>query len=261
MKRRCWPGPGLDTLIRRVILRRPEEPIGESAWRTGSLNQPEPGRLLAADLSWYRITSRDAGSDAGHVDSTRNAVSIRHDRFAKRDQGSRRKPAKRLAQVARGRRLARQRQTAAARRDLLEEASGITIPSSHFVLKVILAYLLAVVPLNWLVCRFVLNHREWAWIVVPVVALGFAVGVERVAAHDMGYDTAADEIDLLEIHGDYPRAHLTRLASLYTNGGSRFSDLVPERPDRARLAAGQRPIDPRRGHLDLDLAIISGAGA
>ena len=56
-------------------------------------------------------------------------------------------------------------------RDLLEEASGITIPSSKFVLKVILAYLIAVVPLNWLICRFVLNRREWTWVVVPVVAL------------------------------------------------------------------------------------------
>ena len=89
-------------------------------------------------------------------------------------------------------------------RDLLEKASGITVPSSQFVLKVILAYLLAVVPLNWLVCRFVLNRREWAWIVVPLLALGFAVGVERVAAYDMGYDSACDEIDLLEVHGGYP---------------------------------------------------------
>ena len=34
--------------------------------------------------------------------------------------------------------------------DLLDEASGITIPSSNFVLRVILAYLIAVIPLNWL---------------------------------------------------------------------------------------------------------------
>ena len=122
-----------------------------------------------------------------------------------------------------------------SRRDLLEEASGITIPSSNFVLRVILAYLLAVVPLNWLICRFVLNKREWAWIVVPLVALGFAIGVERVAAHDMGYDTAADEIDLLELHGDYHRAHLTRLVSLYTNGRSHFTVSYPNNPTALAL--------------------------
>ena len=120
-------------------------------------------------------------------------------------------------------------------RDLLEEASGITIPSSRFVLQVIIAYLLAVIPLNWLICRFVLNRREWTWGVVPLVALAFAIGVERLAARDMGYDAACDEIDLLEIHGEYPRAHLTRLASLYTTGRSRFSISYPNDPTALAL--------------------------
>jgi len=112
-------------------------------------------------------------------------------------------------------------------RDLLEEASGITIPSSRFVLRVILAYLIAVVPLNWLICRFILNRREWAWIVVPVVALGFAIAVQRGAAYDMGFESASDEIDLLEIQGDYPRAHLTRFASIYTSGRGSYTISFP----------------------------------
>ena len=143
----------------------------------------------------------------------------------------------RVQPPARRGRLARQCEASRnSANDLLEQASGITIPSSNFVLRVILAYLIAVIPLNWLICRFVLNRREWTWLVVPLVALAFAIGVERVAARDIGYDTAADEIDLLEIHGDYPRAHLTRLVSLYSNGRSRFTDLVSQRPDGARLA-------------------------
>ena len=115
-------------------------------------------------------------------------------------------------------------------RDLLEKASGITIPSSPFVLKVILAYLLAVVPLNWLVCRFVLGRREWAWIVVPLLALGFAVGVERAAAYDMGYDSACDEIDVLEVLGGYPRAHVSRFASLYSTGRAEYTISFPTTP-------------------------------
>ena len=130
--------------------------------------------------------------------------------------------------------------------DLLDQASGITIPSSKFVLRVILAYLIAVIPLNWLICRFVLNRREWTWVVVPLVALAFAIGVERVAARDIGYDTAADEIDLLEIHGDYTRGHLHGLVSLYSNGRSRFTHLLSQRSDGARLAVRQRPLDPGR---------------
>ncbi len=112
-------------------------------------------------------------------------------------------------------------------RDLLEEASGITIPSKLFVLKVILAYLIAVVPLNWLICRFALNRREWAWVVVPMVALGFAIAVQRVAAYDLGFDSACDEIDLLEVHGDYPRGHLSRFASLYTTGRGNYNITYP----------------------------------
>ena len=112
-------------------------------------------------------------------------------------------------------------------RELLEEASGITIPSSDFVLKVILAYLIAVVPLNWLICRFVLNRREWAWVVVPLVALGFAIAVQRVASYDVGFDSASDEIDVLEIQGEYHRAHLSRFASLYTNGRGNYNISYP----------------------------------
>ncbi len=120
-------------------------------------------------------------------------------------------------------------------KDLLDEASGITIPSSKFVLRVILAYLITVIPLNWLLCRFVFNRREWTWVVVPLVALAFAIGVERVAARDIGYDTATDEIDLLEIHGDYPRAHLTRLVSLYSTGRSHFTISYPNDPTALAL--------------------------
>ena len=91
----------------------------------------------------------------------------------------------------------------------------------------ILAYLIAVVPLNWLICRFVLNRREWAWVVVPLVALGFAIAVQRVAAYDVGFDSASDEIDVLEIQGEYHRAHLSRFASLYTNGRGNYNISYP----------------------------------
>ena len=41
--------------------------------------------------------------------------------------------------------------------------------------------------------------------VVPILSLGFAIGVERAAAYDMGYDSACDEIDVVEAYGGYPR--------------------------------------------------------
>jgi hypothetical protein len=207
--------PGLDTLVRRLILRRPEEPIvGAGAWLGGRFTPPRRGRLAGWDLSWYRITSRDAGTSINSPTNnptndpitSKTPPPIDTPGVSDWRDGA---PIPRLA------------------RDLLEQASGITIPSSLFVLRVILAYLIVVVPLNWLVCRYVLNRREWAWFIVPLVALGFAISVERVAARDMGYDTASDEIDLLEMQSEYPRVHLTRLGSLYTNGRTRFAITYP----------------------------------
>ena len=243
--------PGIDTLIRRVILRRPEETLGEWSGPEGAIpNSPARNRLLSQELSWYRITSRDlvikgvdqlppkerTKTQAEPVDTSGGVapVTVGESDFHEF-------PA-----------VADWRDTASLprlSRDLLEEASGITIPSSHFVLRVILAYLLAVVPLNWLICRFVLNKREWTWVVVPLVALGFAIGVERVAAHDMGYDTAADEIDLLELQGDYHRAHVTRLVSLYTNGRSHFTISYPSNPTALAL-----PLDNGRSIRGEDIA-------
>jgi hypothetical protein len=228
----AWPG--LDSLIRRVILRRPEEPVGDWDLTEGSITQPPRGRLLAPDLSWYRIASRDTGSDTGLAAPRRPGTDTPpvSQEELKDNPDAVESYLSQLSGVSDWRDNARIPRLC---RDLLEQASGISIPSSQFVLKVILAYLLAVVPINWLICRFVLNRREWAWVVVPVVALCFAVAVERVAAHDMGYDTASDEIDLLEIQGDYPRGHLSRLASLYTNSGSRFAISFPSNPTALAL--------------------------
>ena len=208
---------------------------------------PPAAQLEGPDLSWYRDhqpgcrrrgrcdegqgrLGRPADSDA--EPPVRRAVRLRPARgprvVADRGRGDR---AGRIG-------VAEWRDTTALPRlcrDTLEKASGITVPSSQFVLKVIMAYILALVPLNWLVCRLLLNRREWAWIVVPLLALGFAVGVERVAAYDMGYDSACDEIDLLEVQGAYPRAHLSRFAALYTTGRAKYAIAYPNEPTAVAL--------------------------
>ena len=70
---------------------------------------------------------------------------------------------------------------------------------------------------------------------VPLLALGFAVGVERMAAYDMGYDSACDEIDLLEIQGGYTRAHLSRFASIYSTGRGKYAISYPNDPTALAL--------------------------
>jgi len=103
-----------------------------------------------------------------------------------------------------------------AARSILREAAGITVPRRDFVLWMLGAYLLVVVPANWLVFRL-LGHVEWAWLAVPLIALGWGGVVVWQAQLDIGFSRAQTEVDILEIQADYSRAHLTRYAALYSS--------------------------------------------
>ena len=61
----AWPG--LDTLIRHVVLRRPEE--ASAAPNAFGVVSPGAPPLEGPDLSWYRIASRDVGAE---VEAIRN---------------------------------------------------------------------------------------------------------------------------------------------------------------------------------------------
>jgi hypothetical protein len=232
--------PGVDTMVRRVVLRRPEEGVlGPAGIGVAGYQGPRRAVLAAQDLTWYRITGRDAriGEDsAGHLPEPIRAFP--QDRNPPQSEGDPLAPEEAVVSVSGVADWRDSSRFSALSRDLLEEASGIKIPSSTFVLRVILAYLIAVVPLNWLICRFVFNRREWAWIIVPLVAFGFAIGVQRGAAYDMGFDSASDELDLLEVQGDYPRAHLTRFASIYTSGRGNYTISYPNNNTALALPLG-----------------------
>lgn len=244
---------GLDTLVRRVIFRRAEE----SSVSLGSATSAglQVRSMTGPDLSWYRITARDAGAPGPSAEPDRPAIPPFSAPTAPRPSGVNQPPAtadsivlgEPVVPALQG--VAEWRDGAAIPRlcrDALEKSSGIKVPSSSFVLKVILAYVLAVAPLNWLLCRFVLRRREAAWIVVPLLAFGFAGAVERVAAYDLGFDSAGDELDVLEIQGEHPRGHLSRFGSIYSTGHGRFAIRFPDDPtalglpfDAGRSIAGE----------------------
>lgn len=200
--------PGLDTLVRRLVLRRPEETRGDDALA------PHASQLLSGpELSWVRYVARDLGASAPKNvhDQEMPGETVPSAAPVAAWSGS----AGMMSQLA---------------RDALAKASGITVPTPGFVLRVILAYIIALVPLNYVIFRYVFRKQELAWVAAPLLALGSAYTVERVAAHDLEAGSGCDEIDVLEIQGNYPRAHLSRFASLYSTGRQRYKAAYPDDP-------------------------------
>jgi hypothetical protein len=243
---------GYDTFVRRVVLRRPEEDLGEPfRWdmtRGGSYLPPRYNFLSGPDLTSVRLFGRDLGAPTRRIQleeddsSGGGSAPVTGKTAAVKAFGNSSVPTTPagLASVYNPYEVpvAEWTDTSAMptlSRQALEHASGIEIPGQRFVLLVIVAYMIALVPVNWLICRFAFGRREWAWAVVPLLAVGFAVAVERAAAYDVGYDSACNEIDVLETYGDYPRGHLSRFASLYTTGRVRYSISYPDDPSALAL--------------------------
>ncbi len=101
-------------------------------------------------------------------------------------------------------------------RKTLRDAAGISVPKRAFVLWMIGSYLVLIVPVNWLFFRLV-GRVEWAWIAVPVAALGWGMLVVWLAQLDIGFARAETEIAVLEVQPDFSRAHLTRYTALYSS--------------------------------------------
>ena len=120
----------------------------------------------------------------------------------------------------------------AARGVLIDEA-GIEIPKSSLIAKSLAYYLILLVPVNYLVFRL-LGRLEFAWLAVPVIAIGGALWVARLARLDIGFARSQTEIAVLELHAGYPRGHLSRMVAIYNSLSSRY-DLAFKTMDAAAL--------------------------
>ena len=109
-----------------------------------------------------------------------------------------------------------------AARNTLKLAAGIKPPSSNFVLKMLAAYLLVLVPLNWLIFRLI-GRVEYAWIAAPLIAIAGAFLVIKFASLDIGFVRSNTQVGVLEIQADYSRAHLAEYSALYTSLSTRYS--------------------------------------
>jgi hypothetical protein len=105
---------------------------------------------------------------------------------------------------------------ATSSRHALQRAAQIEIPEASFVAWVVSGYLLVLVPMNWLVFRLI-GRVEWAWVAAPVVAIACTAIVIRLAQLDIGFARSRTEVATLELHADYPRAHVARYTVMYSS--------------------------------------------
>jgi hypothetical protein len=106
-------------------------------------------------------------------------------------------------------------------REVLRGESGIEIPDSSLVIKSLGYYLLILVPVNYLFFRLI-GRLEYAWLAVPLIAIGGAVWVARAARLDIGFARKQTEIGLLELQPEYQRGHLSRVIAIYNSLSSTY---------------------------------------
>jgi hypothetical protein len=117
-------------------------------------------------------------------------------------------------------------ETAKAARESLRKAAGVEVPDARFVVFCLAAYLVALVPLNWIIFRSI-GRIEWAWIAAPLIALvGTWVIVQR-AQLDIGFVRSQTEIGVLEQQPNHSRADLSRYTALYTSLSTTYDLAFP----------------------------------
>ena len=101
-------------------------------------------------------------------------------------------------------------------RQSLQQSSGITVPKIETIVKLLLGYLIVLVPLNWLVFRL-LGKVELAWVAAPIIAIVGAFVVARGVQLDVGFSRSQTEYGFLECHAGHPRGLLSTYSALYTS--------------------------------------------
>lgn len=101
-------------------------------------------------------------------------------------------------------------------RQCLQESSGITVPKINTILKLLIGYLIVLVPVNWLFFRL-FKRVELAWAAAPFIALAGAFIVARSVQLDVGFSRSQTSYGFLEVHSGYPRGLFSSYTALYTS--------------------------------------------
>lgn len=124
--------------------------------------------------------------------------------------------------------------------DLLRDQSGIEIPTSRVIVGWMCIYLLVLVPLNFIVFRF-LGRLEWAWFSIPVIAVTGALWMAKSAQLDIGFSRSIHQVSLLEMPANGERGHLSSVAAIYNS----LSSVYCASFDHQSSAASALPINDR----------------
>ncbi len=103
----------------------------------------------------------------------------------------------------------------------LASESGIEIPPAGFVAKSLAWYLMILGPVNFCIFR-ILRRPGFAWLAVPIIAIGGAIAVARQARLDIGFNRLQNEISVFELQPQYDRAHLTSYVAVYSSLGTEY---------------------------------------
>jgi len=109
----------------------------------------------------------------------------------------------------------------------LRESSGITVPNVGTILRLLIGYLIVLVPVNWFVFRMI-GRVEWAWVAAPVIALLGAMIVARSVQLDVGFSRSQTSYGFLECHNGYSRGLLSSYNALYTSLTTNYQAVYPE---------------------------------
>ncbi|TWU60925.1 hypothetical protein [Crateriforma conspicua] len=101
-------------------------------------------------------------------------------------------------------------------RRVLQNESGVEIPSIGLVGRTLAIYFVCLVPVNFLIFRL-MGRTEYAWFAIPILAIAGAVWVARVARLDIGFARSHTEIAVLETQPGHDRGHLTQVAAIYNS--------------------------------------------
>ncbi|MBI3464558.1 MAG: hypothetical protein HY000_16120, partial [Planctomycetes bacterium] len=180
-----WSGC-YDTFWRKLIFRVPETRPNQRVNETGGRTYE---RLPAREVSRVRYVSRDLGSAgrkptprAGGEDQDSSEPYVTPGIPTVVDPS-----ANRPALVDTVAEWQDEAAVPATARQTLMDATGIKIPPPRFVVVAAVAYVIALVPLNWLVCRFGLRRSELAWLAAPLIIMGFAYGIVKSAELHVGF--------------------------------------------------------------------------